>query len=453
MSQDLAQYLDQLAQEGSPDSQGIFTVDYAKALEKLSARLFSDPTCWLVKLVQAAVASGSRHIQVRAFKDRLEVHFCTPGWTSAQFQNLEELLHQPLGNQEQPCLAHFLRAFHATRSARPQTLAWGVVDSEGGVSYLQRGEQTERQTLPGRPGQGADCVLSLRPAQARAPWAEEHRALAGRCALSPARIQWDKDTLNPGIPQLAGQVLLDRIYLSRRPADQLLHLPHLTQLTSLVYDLGNGYKDHYSYGHTVLHQWRGYKVGSDHKLWESVGIPDFHILESDVIQELFGIPKNAYAINHGVIRGGRLQGRNNGYQILFVQGLDAFTRGPIPIKQGRFGLQRPPCAQAWLRCPVAPQDKSRLMIQQDGVLLDPLPLSVGLSGVQAFVADDKIQTDLSGLVPVRDQRVEMTENWLRSEASKSKKDLRKALRWGDKYGFSEAAVEHISRTHQLDRDD
>ncbi|MFN8613951.1 MAG: hypothetical protein U0931_40840 [Vulcanimicrobiota bacterium] len=453
MSQDLAQYLDQLAHEGSPDSHGAFTIDYAKALEKLSARLFAEPTSWLIKLVQAAVASGSRHVEVRPQKDRLEVHFCTPGWTSQQFQNLAELLHEPLGDQTQPGLAHFLRAFHATRSAQPETLAWGVVDSEGGVSYLQRGEQTERQSLAGRPGRGTDCVLSLRPRQTRAPWTEEQRALTGRCALSPAHIQWEKQTLNPAVPHVQGQVMLDRLYLSHQPSDRLLNLPHLTQLSSLVYDLGNGYKDHYSYGHTVLHQWRGYRSGSDHRLWESVGLPDFHILESDFIQELFGIPKGAYALNHGIIRSGRLQGRNNGYQILFVQGLDAFARATLPIKQGRFGLQRPPCAQAWLRCPLDPQEASQLVVQRDGVLLDPVPISVTLSGVRAFVADDQIQTDLSGLVPVRDERIEMLERWLRAETNRSKKEIRKALRWGDKYGLNEASVERITRAHRLDLDD
>lgn len=428
-------------------------MDYARALEKLSARLFSDPTSWLIKLVQASVASGARQVEVRPLKDRLEVHFCTPGWSSTQFQDLETLLHEPLGSQDQPALAHFLRAFHATRSARPETLAWAVVDAEGGVSYLQRGEQTERQSLPGRPGIGADCVLALRPLQPRAPWSDEQKVLTGRCALSPACIQWEKQPLNPACPQVVGKVLLDRLYLSRRPADQLLNLPHLTQLSGLVYDLGNGYKDHYSYGHTVLHQWRGYKSSHDHRLWESVGLPDFHILESDVIQELFGIPKNAYALNHGLIRGGRIEGRNNGYQILFTQGLDSFTRAEVPIKQGRFGLQRPPCAQAWLRCPVEPHQDSQLVVQRDGVLLDPVPIGVGLGSLRAFVADDQIQTDLSGLVPVRDARVDMLENWLRSETSKCKKDLRKALRWGSKYGFNEAAVDQITRAHGLEQDE
>lgn len=448
---DLALYLEQLAQEGSRDSQGTFSVDYAKALEKLSQRLFSDPTSWLVKLVQAATVSGAREIQLRPLRDRLEAQFTSPGLSSSDFQDLETLLHQPLGSQEQPALAHFLRAFHASRSARPQVLGWAAVDEQAGFSYVVRGEETQRQVMPGRPGPGCDCVLSLRP-QSPGPWVEQERALAGRCALSPVTICWDRRPINPAIPQVGKHVLLDRLYLSRRPVADLLHLPHLTQVPSLVYDLGNGYRDHYSYGQTLLHQWRSYKPGRDHKLWEAEVAPDFPILESDVIQEIFGIPKAAYPINHGLIRGGRIEGRNNGYQILYVTGLDRFALAEIPVAQGRFGMRRPLCAQAWLRCPVQPEGESQLVVQQDGVLLDPIPAELGLAGARAFVADTMVKTDLSGLIPVRDTRVEQLESWLLAETVRSRKEIRKALRWGSKYGYSEGAVAEITRIHSLDQE-
>ncbi|MBX3172239.1 MAG: hypothetical protein KF760_32845 [Candidatus Eremiobacteraeota bacterium] len=448
---DLALYLEQLAQEGSRDSQGSFSIDYAKALEKLSQRLFRDPTSWLIKLVQAAAASGARELLVRPLRDRLEVQFNATGFTSSQFQDLQTLLHQPLGSEEQPALAHFLRAFHASRSARAESVAWGAVDAQGGFSYLVRGQEIQRQSMPGRSGKGCDCLLALKPVTPAA-WLEEERVLTGRCALSPLTVRWGRRQLNPAVPQVGKHVLLDRLYLSRRPAAELLHLPHLTRVPGLVYDLGNGYKDHYSYGSTLLHQWRSYKSSPDHKLWEAEPSPDFPILESDVIQEVFGIPKAAYAINHGLIRGGRLGGRNNGYQILYVTGLDHFALAELPVAQGRFGLRRPLCARAWLRCPVQPQGESQLVVQQDGVLLDPLPVRLGLAGARAFVSDNTVQTDLSGLVPVRDERVEKLETWLLAETVRSRKELRKALRWGSKYGYSEAAVAQITRLHSLDQE-
>lgn len=446
---DLAVYLEQLAQEGSRDSQGTFSVDYAKALEKLSQRLFSDPTSWLIKLVQAATASGARELQVRPLRDRLEVQFTSPGFSSSQFQHFETLLHQPLGNEDQPALAHFLRAFHASRAARPESLAWAAVDAQAGFSFLVRGQEIQSQSMPGRPGAGCDCLLVLKPATPGS-WQVEQQALTGRCALSRLAVRWERRQLNPAVPQVGKHVLLDRLYLSRRPTADLLHLPHLTQLPSLVYDLGNGYKDHYSLGQTLLHQWRSYKSGREHKLWDSEPGPDFPILESDVIQEIFGIPKAAYPINHGLIRAGRLGGGNNGYQILYVTGLDQFALAEIPASQGRFGSRRPLCAQAWVRCPVRPEGESQLIVQQDGVLLDPLPVRLGLAGARAFVSDAQVQTDLSGLVPVREERIEKLEAWLLEETMKSRKELRKALRWGSKYGYSDAAVAQITRIHSLD---
>ena len=453
MSEDLALYLDRLAHEGEQDSQGTFSVDYARALEKLSARLFSDPTSWLIKLVQAAVASGTRQLEVRSHRDRLEVHFHSSSLTSESFYDLQALLHDPLGTEDQPALAHFLRAFHAARAARPLSLGWAIVDQQGGFSYLVQGEEIQRHTLSAQESAGATCVFALRPQAGKASWAEEQKALTGRCALSPASIHWDNRPINPALPQVMGQCLLDRIYLSREASDQLLHLPHLTEVPSLVYDLGHGYKDHYSYGQTILHQWRSYMARAGHRLWDSQPAPDFQILESDVVQELFGIPKTAYAINHGAIRAGRLEGLNNFYQILYVQHLNIFTTAAEPVRQGRFGSQHPPCAQAWLRCPVTPEGESRLLVQKDGVLLDPMPIEVGLAGVRAFVADDTVQTDLSGLVPVRNERIQELEKWLRLESILSRKDLRKALRWGDKYGLNEAAVKRITQVHKLDQDE
>lgn len=447
---ELADYLEQLTQEGSRESQGSFSIDYARALEKLSQRLFHDPTGWLVKLVQAAAASGARSIQVRPLRDRLEVAFTAPGWSSAAFAHLEELLHQPFATSEQAALGHFLRAFHASRAARPQTLGWAVTDAEGGFSYWVDGQEVQRKEVASRPGAGCDCVFSLRP-QTPSGWKEEEKALTARCALSSVQIRWGRRPLNPGVPQVGKPLLLDRIYLSRRPAAELLHLPHLTEVPSLVYDLGGGYKDHYSQGPTLLHQWRSYRPTRDHKLWDPEPAPNFPISESDVIQEIFGIPKTAYPVNHGVIRAGRLEGRNNGYQILYVHGLDQFMLG-AELPQGRFGKRRAPCAQAWLRCPVQPEGESQLVVLQDGVLLDPLPVEAGLVGARLFLADSTVKTDLSGLIPVRDERVEALEGWLQSEAGQCRKELRKALRWGSKYGYSEAAVAQITRLHQLDRE-
>ena len=454
MGKELSQYLQQLAREGERDSQGFFSVDYSKALDKLSTRLFNDPCSYLLKLVQAALASGAGEVDVQTHRDRLEVHFTSSTFSSEQMADLANLLHEPLGREEDRAMAHFLRALHAGRALRPQSLAWAIRAQRGGVGYLFQGEEMQTQALFSRPEEGAECVFSIRkPSSNKSHWADEQIALSTRCLLTPKAIRWDNRALNPGIPKLPSRPLLDRIFLSQQPGRELLALPHLTELKALVYDLGNGYKDHYSYGDTILHQWRGYRPRAEHNLFVPPSSPDFTMVESDVIQEVFGIPKGTYAVNHGAIRPGRLEGSNNGYQILYVYEMDRYTRTPFLTSQGRFGKLFSPCAQAWMRCPAQPDGPSQLYLLQDGVLLDPVEISLGLAGARVFVADHQAKTDLSGLTPVHDDRLKRMQIWLQEEAGRSKKELRKTLRWSDKYGLSQAWVDQVYQIHSLDRDD
>lgn len=458
MSKELAHYLQQLALEGDRESQGAFTVDYSKALEKLSARLFSDPSCYLLKIVQAAFHSEAPEVDVRTHRDRLEVHFTSKVFTSQQMHGLAQMLLQPLVSDSERATSHLMRGIHAARALGALSVGWAVRDQEGGVGHLFQGDDLQTQSLPAWPGPGAECVFSLRAnpgsrGRTGACWAAEQKALSGRCMLSPLPVRWDTRLLNPTVPRLSSSCLLDRIFLSKRPPDQLLALPHLTEVKAVVYDLGTGYKDHYSYGDTLLHQWRSYHPRNQHNLFEGATNPEFQMVESDFIQEVFGIPKGTYAVNHGAIRPGRLEGSNNGYQILYIHEPERYTQTPFLIRQGRFGKNFALCAQAWLRCPAQPQGPSQLYLLQDGILLDPLEIELGLAGVKAFVADPQAKTDLSGLTPIRDERVKDIERWLREEAARSKKELRKALLWADKYGFNQAWVEYVFQAHNLARDD
>lgn len=448
MSRNLAGYLERLALEGQRDSQGSFTIDHSKALEKLSARLFADANAYLLKIVQAAVASGSPAVELRRHRDRLEVHFCSQTFSSQAMGQLELLLLEPLGSQSDRALAHFLRGLHAARARRPQALGWAVRDQVGGVGYVFQPGGLQRQNLPGRTGFGTDCVFSIYTVPG-----DERALLSERCLLSPVPIRWDKRPLGPQVPALSSKPLLDRIYLSQSDSRELLALPHLTQLKALVYDLGGGYKDYHSYGNTVLHQWRSYRPTSHHHLFGAPSPPDLKIVESDFFQEVFGIPAEAYALNHGGVRAGRLEGSNNGYQILYVHELDTYSRTPFKFSQGRFGQRSSPCAQAWLRCPAQPHGPSQLYVQQDGVLLDPVELELPLAGLHIYLADEKCPTDLSGLCPLQGERLKDIARWLSEEVRRAKKELRQVLRWGDKYGLSDAWLEAVFRLHNLEVDD
>lgn len=465
MSRQLAHYLQQLALEGERHSEGSFSIDYARALEQLSKRLYFDPTSYLLKLIQAAFRSGAPEVQIRTHRDRLEVSFTSTAFTSKAFGRISDWLTQPLSGEQDMAFAHLLRSMHAARATQTLQIALAVQDQEGGLTCLIEGEHVQSQTMPAKPGSVSECVVSFRRLNPSAikgrpqNWLPEQTSVKARCALTSRPVRWDGKLLNPepvGVDARPAKfpVLLDRIYMSRDTPDKLLGLPPLTSLPAVVYDVGGGYQDLYSNGQTLLHQWRTY-CSNKHEtpLFHESFRPDFKILESDLMQELMGIPGDACALNHGFMRSGRVEGKTTGYQILYVPNPETFTMTPFAVTQGRFGKRPCMCAQAWIRCPSLPKGDSLFHVQLDGVLLDPVAVELPLAGVQLIVADQGVKTDLSGLVPVVDSRLELIAAYFRMDLLKSKKELRKALRWNDKYGLSEDWVKQVYRAHRLDRDD
>ena len=103
----IADYLDQM-QEGELDSSGQFTLDWARALEKLGRYQNDAAGFWVVKFLQAAVASGARLLDIRqtarntalSFRPRLAARDIV-----AALQSLEP---SPL-----PALAHMQTAVQA----------------------------------------------------------------------------------------------------------------------------------------------------------------------------------------------------------------------------------------------------------------------------------------------------------------------------------------------------
>lgn len=67
MSQNLRieDLLGELSQEGQLDSRGVFTLDAQAAVQKLSEFQLDDPSAYLIKIVQAAVASGARRCEMK----------------------------------------------------------------------------------------------------------------------------------------------------------------------------------------------------------------------------------------------------------------------------------------------------------------------------------------------------------------------------------------------------
>lgn len=444
--------------EGECDSRGSFSIDYSKALEKLSTRLFTDPTSYLLKFVQAALCGGSQYVDIVAHKDRLEIHFTSREFTSKSMQDFSDKLHQPWAHSSQPAWSHLQRALQVAR-AQSGDCFWAVQDGQGGVGYRLESDSVLRHEVGPSPGaQTSECVFCIRKPPSLGLWQAEKLALQRKCSSSPWPIRWNQRLLHPAVPEVPSEseqlgCLLDRLILSRDEPQNLLCLPHLTNVSAMVYDLGAGYRDLYSYGNTLLHQWRTFPSQHQKPLFDSTFRFDFHLLESDFLIEIFGLPPKSYALSHGPVRPGSLKGRGNFYQILYVAGVNGLRQAPFSVPQGRFGRKSPFLAQAWFRCPPWSEQPSQLHLLKDGVSLDPVEIECPLKGLQVYVADRQAETDLSGLTPLQNERLADIQTWVTGECLKAKKELRKTLRWNDKYGLSDEWTRHVTDFHRLDLDE
>lgn len=74
--------------EGTTDSSGHFTISRDKALEKLAAFRLPSESAWVLKIVQAAVASGCQELDIRQTSYATEFHFKgDTGWTLDEVEN------------------------------------------------------------------------------------------------------------------------------------------------------------------------------------------------------------------------------------------------------------------------------------------------------------------------------------------------------------------------------
>ena len=121
MSGNLDQYLASEAAQGLMIDQGEFSLDPEKALEKLSLFSLPEPGLWVVKMVQAAVASGAP--EIRFIFDRRMV---TVKFQPAETWDAEELLAQLLTGQspKEPSKRHLFSGILGAALGFSEEIAW-----------------------------------------------------------------------------------------------------------------------------------------------------------------------------------------------------------------------------------------------------------------------------------------------------------------------------------------
>lgn len=353
-------------------------------------------------------------------------------------------------------------AVHAAQAHRPTQLVVALRSLGQGRALVLQGEQVCGLEVPAGYSGETEVLFLLR----RKPddhwfklWfckpgylAHDARTLTQRCGYSWSPIRFDGRFICPEALEFRGgpyATLVDRYYLSRSPAQQLLTFPLFSERPAAFYDLTGRPFNADNRATVLLHQWRthwGERWDSGVDLFEPTPPPSRQPTRADFWSDdgqsilLYRGPFRGFSVNRDVSK----------IQVISVT-TEQFT-GAIYSRSGGL-LGRPqvyPTGIAHMICPRQPQrQESILQVCQHGVLLQPLEISLPLKDMRVVVSLPDLGTDLSGLQVRQDERFESLLQWVQVQASKTRDDLRKILRFPEAAGLSERAAAQIADAHGL----
>lgn len=159
---DIDSHIDTLRNEGTSDSVGFFTLNADTALKKLANFQLPFAGAWILKIVQAVVASKTEHpIRVRAITNSTHVVF-SPG----RLWNLDDIEYKLLDPQPHPHadLNHLAVAFWAVAFGEKRTFS--LTDASEGAVLEWDGSAFSRRSAT----QDQETDLSDGTAQGARPW-------------------------------------------------------------------------------------------------------------------------------------------------------------------------------------------------------------------------------------------------------------------------------------------
>jgi len=233
--------LEDLRQDGQVESTGHFTLDAAKAREKLKRFQLQDPHHYVLQVVRSAVASGARRVDLRVDADDCWIEHNGRPPTEAGLQGLFNHLLRTANTPEERSLRALATGVNSALALEP---AWIDLQAwDGRIGWALRidaeGEKVQPVQVP--PGRPAGVWLHVRR---RRSWQvlgrflrgivtmhPEARAMRDHCRWCPAQIHVNGRLLEngrlPGEPHLQQEIQAEdyrgRIALPRRPlADSIL---------------------------------------------------------------------------------------------------------------------------------------------------------------------------------------------------------------------------------------
>ncbi|MBT9589218.1 hypothetical protein IV102_38170 [bacterium] len=146
--------LKELTEEGQLQSTGRFTVDLSRAKEKLAQYQFQDPFCYILKLVQAAVAARADGFILQSGTTELVATLVGASFTPHELENLLYYLLQDAGTEvtASAALRHLAVAVNAAVGTRASEIVLKSWDGHSGVqvSWTRGGQRSApwQPTLP-----------------------------------------------------------------------------------------------------------------------------------------------------------------------------------------------------------------------------------------------------------------------------------------------------------------
>ncbi|MBI3928507.1 MAG: hypothetical protein HY319_23395 [Armatimonadetes bacterium] len=380
MDDRLRDFLEQARERGRIDSSGSFSLDLTGAYRKLARFQLPDPDGYLLKLLQAGVASGCREAWITLGANRLECRFPMARRTPDPDTLLEHLRASDAGGDE--VLDSLRLGILNSLYREPCNLVYTVWQGKEGQALLLDPQQ-ERAVRTPRPG---TTVSEL-------GWSFE--MMPGRAGMD----FWEKLRLNLGLRTGAHRLLSEQGRLCPVPL----------------------FLDHFSVRQPGVPFQRGY-VRSLTEVYE-------HVILN--LRQFTGNPPHSPENGH-------LADNRAG---AFSPSLNriASLRDPEEI-----GLIRSPLLSRWLTPegdPVAPQPvvrasvavtsrleaPGRLHFVRSGVLLQPKEADLGCGGAVALLPSENLDLDLTTLGVVENEAYSRAVGWVRRQVSEMVGELRRML--------------------------
>lgn len=423
--------MDSLQQEGALESQGEFSLDLRGEALKMAQFQQQEPGLWLLKGVQAAVASGASEVCIRLSRKRFDLCF-EPG-PQAGLANLES---------EELWCRHLRMSLTLALAAAPQA-----------VSLSQGTHQLLGPACPERPQASGIHLWMQRPKRSWWKLSDPDLAavaccLARRCAFAPIPVKVDgRDMLYPA-PELSPLVGAATAKVSFM--EGVLAVPWLCESWAMAEGppgfslLAPGQRPTYQLqvsqknlpGRINNGLLTGDMIGAFASIRSPLQLRHLKSEEPGTVLQVIWAVEHLRAGAFSQLTGPnflclsfsleRLDKYNSQVDNLVIAEVPPEQLVPQALNLARFEFSKPRC-RFWLGLCSSGRARGGLFLIQDGVMLNPLSGWSQYPGTTAFLATSGQATDLSQLSPVHDEALDRLIEQARALEAELAQDVRNLL--------------------------